>query len=190
MPRNLGCECMKTVFVENIENRQRVYDSLIVSPKNLGIFSNALAIRIIGELAKQPLCAMDVAKKLKENEQKIYYHLRKMRSAGIVKLNGTEQRFGMTAKMFQLVSPVISTKLYDDGYDMQQSRSISNPNVASFFEPFIVNGKLNSKIIVGDSYPHGKYDSPATEGPYTFDFALFIGKLIDGFTFPHYSLEI
>lgn len=179
----------RPVLVENSENKQRIYDSLLLEAKHLGIFSNELAVKMINELAKQPLCAMDIAKNLKENEQKIYYHLRKMISAGIVKLNGTESRYGMTAKMYELVSPVIATKLYDGGYDVKPSRTISNPQLKQFFSPFVADGRLNCRIVVGDSYPHGKYDAPATEGPYLFDFAFIIGKLIEEMTFPHYSLD-
>ncbi|MBS3050689.1 MAG: ArsR family transcriptional regulator [Candidatus Aenigmarchaeota archaeon] len=181
---------MKTVFVENMENTQRVYDSLLLNPRHLGIFSSDLAIRVINELAKQPLCAMDISKRLKENEQKIYYHLRKMKVAGIVKLNGTEQRYGMTAKMFQLVSPVISTKLYDEGYEIKEDIKNISPVVSEFLKPFIMDGKLNAKIIIGDPYPHGEYDSGGMDGCYVADMALFLGNFLRELTMPCYKLDI
>ena len=169
---------MKTVLVENIEDKQRVYDSLMLGPEHLGIFSSDLAVKIIGELAKQPLCAMDIAKKMKQNEQKIYYHLRKMRNAGIVKLNGTEQRYGMTAKMFQLVSPVIATKLYNEGYDTKKANIVQDPAVEEFFKPFINEGKVNSSIIIGDPYPHGKFDMGSRDGAHVLDLAFLLGRLV------------
>lgn len=181
---------MKTMFIENVENKQRVYDSLLLNPRHLGIFSSDLAVKVINELAKQPLCAMDVAKKLKENEQKIYYHLRKMRSAGIVKLNGTEQRFGMTAKMFQLVSPVISTKLYDEGYEVKEDVKNINPAVSDFLKPFVQNGRLNAKIIMGSPTLHGKHSATARDGVHTIDLALFLGKFINGFDMQSYKLDV
>ena len=188
-PRNLGCERMKTVFVENIENKQRVYDSLLLNPRHLGIFSSDLAIRIISELAKQPLCAMDVSKRLKENEQKIYYHLRKMKAAGIVKLNGTEQRYGMTAKIFQLVSPVIATKLYDEGYDANLLNHIKDPKIEEFLKPFVVDGKLNAKIIVGDPYPHGKFDMGARDGAHIIDLIFLMGKFVNDKSLISYKFD-
>ena len=184
-----GVSNMKTVLVENTEDKQRVYDSLMLGPEHLGIFSNDLAVKVINELAKQPLCAMDIAKKLKQNEQKIYYHLRKMRSAGIVKLNGTEQRYGMTAKMFQLVSPVISTKLYNDGYDTKAA-SVKDRDIEEFLNPFIVNGKLNAEIIIGSPTLHGKYSATARDGVYAIDLALFLGKFMDGFNSHNYKLDV
>lgn len=182
---------MKTMLVENGENKQRVYDSLMLDSKHLGIFSNDLAVKIINELAKQPLCAMDVAKKLRQNEQKIYYHLRKMRNAGIVKLNGTEQRYGMTAKIFELVSPVIATKLYDQGYTLEPTvmRNIQNQSFLKLMHPFLKDGKLDTKIIIGDSYAHGRFDAPGTEGPHVFDFAVLLGNYIENPRFPLYELD-
>ncbi len=180
---------MKSMLVENGENGQRVYDSLLVEPKNLGIFGNDLAVKIIGELARQPLCAMDIGKKLRQNEQKIYYHLRKMRDAGIVRQAGTESRYGMTAKFFELVSPVIATKLHENGYSTKTAQRIVDPDVEEFLDPFVKDGKLNAKIIIGDPYSHGRFDEGASEGPFTFDFAMLLGRFTNSFEFPCYKLD-
>lgn len=177
------------MLVESAGNEQRVYDSLLLDARHLGIFSNELAVKIIGEIAKQPTCAMDIARRLKQNEQKIYYHLRKMRSAGIVRLNGVEHRYGMTAKMFELVSPVIAAKLYEAGYEVKSLNPAVDSSVSEFFSPFIKDGKLDSKIIVGDPYPHGEYDAPANEGSFLIDLLLLFGGLIKDLKFPAYSLD-
>ncbi len=169
---------MKTLLVENGGGSQRIYDSLMLESKHLGIFSNELAVRIINELAKHPICAMDVAKKLGQNEQKIYYHLRKMKDAGIVRLNGIEHRYGMTAKIFELVSPVIATKLYEKGYETKNTNFVHNPRVEEFFKPFVNSGVLNSKIIVGDPYPHGKFDMGSRDGVHIINLAFLLGKFV------------
>src|SRR3989338_7260239 len=115
---------MKSVFVENGGGTQRIYDSMLVEPADLSIFSNGLAMKIIAELGKKPLCAMDLAKKLGQHEQKVYYHLRKMKDAGLVRPERGESRYGMTAKIYALVSPVIVTKLYDGGYQTTPSTEV------------------------------------------------------------------
>lgn len=191
-PVNCACEgvVMKSMLVESDEGRQKVYDSLMLDAKHLGIFSNALAVRIINELAKQPLCAMDIARRLKQNEQKIYYHLRKMRDAKIVKLNGVEQRYGMTAKMFELVSPVIATKLYEAGYETKPANTVKDPDTEKFLEPFVRDGKLNAKIILGDPYPHGEYDSGGLDACYVADMTLFLGNFLKELSMPCYKLDI
>lgn len=185
----MGSISMKSMLVENDANGQRIYDSLILGPKHLGIFSNDLALKIISEISKQPMCAMDLSKKLKQHEQKIYYHLRKMRNAGIVKLNGTEPRYGMTAKMFEIVSPVIATKLNDNGYEVKKISNIRDPEIEEFLNPFIKDGTLNAKIIIGDPYSHGRFDESSTEGPFITDFAMLLGKFATNIEFPCYMLD-
>jgi DNA-binding transcriptional ArsR family regulator len=173
------------MLVESVEGTQRVYDSLLLKPEHLGIFSNELAVKIINGLAKQPLCAMDIAKKLKENEQKIYYHLRKMRDAGIVRLNGTEQRYGMTAKMFEVVSPVIATKLYDGGYESGSVSDVRDPEIEKFLRPFIINGKLNARIIIGAPVQHGQYEATARDGVHAVELGLFLGRFLSSGLSPY-----
>ncbi|MFQ5648063.1 MAG: ArsR/SmtB family transcription factor, partial [Candidatus Aenigmatarchaeota archaeon] len=125
------------------------YDSLLVKPAKLSIFGSDLCLKIVQELVKEPCCAMDLARRLEQHEQKIYYHLRRLEDAGIVKQVRAERRYSMTAKIYGVVAPVVSTKLYDGGKPAQKGTGAS-PAVRKFFEPFIIDGRLNAKIIMGD----------------------------------------
>src|SRR3989344_3767989 len=105
---------MSSKFIEKVgEGYHKVYDSILVDPKHLDVLGNKLTQDIIKKLFRSNLCAMDIARELKEHEQKIYYHLRRLEKAGIVKVVGTEKRAGMIAKMYSTVSPIVATKLYD-----------------------------------------------------------------------------
>jgi DNA-binding transcriptional ArsR family regulator len=181
---------MKTSFIEDVGDKQIAYDSILVPPKNLNIFNSDLSLKIINELVRNPGCAMDLARKLEQHEQKIYYHLRKLEKVGIIKQIRTEKRYGMDAKIYSVVSPVISTKLYDDGYPIEKSSSIINHEASKFFYPFIDDGKLNAKIIIGYPYPHGKYDKSEKGAAHAFDFAIFIGKFLKKLEFPHYVFDV
>lgn len=180
---------MKSVFVENGSSTQKIYDSLLVEPADLSIFSNGLAMKMITELGKKPLCAMDLAKKLGQREQKVYYHLRKMKDAGIIRLERSEPRYGMTAKIYALVSPVISAKLHEDFYTRATTVNNFDPKVREFFKPFIKDGKLNTTIIFGDVRPHGKYEGSAHDGAFITDFMLMLGKFVDELEFPSFKLD-
>ena len=62
-------------LVEETKDGQKIYDTMLVeNPKALAVFSNELSLKIIQELAEIPSCAMDVARRLKQHEHKIYYH--------------------------------------------------------------------------------------------------------------------
>lgn len=181
---------MSAVLVENNGNMQKSYDSIVVDPKNIGILRNSLAMKVISELAAQPCCAFDIARKLGQHEQKIYYHLRNLEKAGIIKIARTEKRYGMTAKIYKVVSPVVSAKLYEGGRTVENKTAAPNPKMEEFLRPFIEDGKLNAKIIAGYPYPHGKYDSGARATVHGIDFFLMLGKFLNNFEFPHYRLDI
>lgn len=179
-----------TVLVEKGRENQRVYNTVLVKPESLNVFSNGLPMKIVRELGKQPQCAMDLARKLKEHEQNVYYHLKRLKNAGLIRLLNEENRAGMTAKIYELVSPVVAAKLHEDGYRLEEARiDTTDPAIAQFFDPFIKNGKLNAKIIFGDPYPHGEYDAVAKDGLYTFDLAMMFGKIVKNLKFLSYVLD-
>jgi DNA-binding transcriptional ArsR family regulator len=165
------------------------YDSILVAPNKLSIFGSELSLKVVRELAKKPGCAMDLARKLEQHEQKIYYHLRNLENAGIIKQLRTEQRYGMTAKIYDVVSPVVATKLYNDGYEIKDEARPKDPKILKFLYPFVKDGKLNAKIIIGNPYPHGEHEKGAYDGPYVTDFALFLGNFIKELKLPCYKLD-
>jgi hypothetical protein len=111
--------------------------------------------------------------------------------AGIVYTISSEMKHGMIAKIYSVVSPVVAVKLFDKGSEIKEKPNIKIPstNILKFFDPFIEDGKLNAKIIVGDTHPHGKYDFVGRESAYIPDLLLFIGQFLDEFDSPNYKLD-
>ncbi len=176
--------------IEESNGKAVAYDSVFVEPSKLNVFNSDLSFKVIREIAKQPVCAMDIARNIRQHEQKIYYHLRKFERAGIIRIVRTEKRHSMTAKLYGLVAPVVAAKLHEDGMEIKSDFAAHyNPEVRRFLHPFIDNGRLDAKIIIGDSYSHGKYDAHSTEGPHIFDFAVMVGGFLSELSFPHYKLD-
>lgn len=177
-------------LIESLETgEQKVYHSVFVEPKYIDILSNELAVKIVGRLAASKGCAMDLSRDLKQHEQKIYYHLRRLEEAGIIKKVGTERRFGMIAKLYSPVSPVVSAKLYEDGKIISNGKVDIDPKLSGLLSPFIENGELNAKIVVGDTYSHGRFDAVATETAHIFDLAMLLGKFVKELKLPTYKLD-
>lgn len=102
-------------LIETNNGQQIVFDVTLIEPNNLKALNSHLAFKIVSELAKEPCCVMDLSKKLKEHEQKIYYHIRKLKNAGIIKRIRKERRLGLKADIYKVTSPVIAIKLYNNG---------------------------------------------------------------------------
>ena len=173
-----------TYLIEDTEEGQEAHRTLLIKPTNLNVLNSELSLKILHELSRQPSCAMDVARKLKQHEQKIYYHLRRLEKSGIIKLLRREERVGGFAKIYSVSYPFISVKLFDsEALDVKtKAREIE------FFKPFIENGKLNAVIIVGSPNPHGEYGAQASDGSVGIDFALYLGNFLDSVK-PNYRLD-
>jgi DNA-binding transcriptional ArsR family regulator len=171
--------------VEETERGQNLYKTLIVKPEALKVLKAELAIKILKELSKQPCCVMDIARKLKENEQKIYYHIRKLEKAGIIKLVKKEERVGATAKIYSATHPFISVKIFDG---LALTNTKMRIKEIEFMKPFIENGKLNATIVVGSPDPHGRYGAQASDGYAAIDLALFLGSFLENAE-PNYKLD-
>ncbi|MEM5869746.1 MAG: S-layer protein [Candidatus Aenigmatarchaeota archaeon] len=165
-------------FVEEGKEGEKVFKSLVVEPKNLKVLSNELSMKILQELSKKPSCAMDIARKLKQHEQKIYYHLRKLEKAGIVKLEKRVERVGAVAKIYSVPCPYVAVKLFDSEALEMKTRV----KELEFLTPFLQKGKLNALIVVGSPDPHGKYGAQASDGSAAIDLALFLGTFLESST--------
>jgi DNA-binding transcriptional ArsR family regulator len=174
-----------TYFVEETKEGQKAYNALELKPKSFNVLNSALAQKILNELAKRPSCAMDISRRLKEHEQKIYYHLRRLEGAGVITLERTEERVGATAKIYSVSHPYLAIKLFDGEHltDVKtKAREIE------FFRPFIKKGKLDATIVVGSPDPHGKYGVQALDGSAGIDLALFLGTFLKNAR-PNYKLD-
>ena len=158
---------------------------LFKEPKKLNIFSTPLAWKIYKEFAN-PACPVDVAKKLKIHEQKVYYYVKKFRKEGLLKEVSQEQRKGTVAKFYQTKHQAFAFK---SDTAPEKEIHIPSPAKSANLEPFIENNKLNAKIIVGSPDPHGPWKARASDSCCAIDFALFIGSFTDGKNVPNYKLD-
>lgn len=174
---------MSAILVETNNNGKKAYESLVLEdPKAFSVFNSKLAMKIVKSLAESPAPAIDVARKLKVHEQKIYYHIRKLAKAGVIYTISSEKRHGMIANIYTVTSPVIAAKLHDKGTELKEgARSMVSGEITEFLSPFIQDGKLNTKIIIGSTKTHGKYESRSADAPYLIDFLLFLGTSLTDF---------
>src|SRR3989338_1724471 len=88
-----------------------------------------LAGRMLALLAKRPSYAKELAQTLRENEQKIYYHIRKLEKSGMIKIDRKEERGGAVAKFYTLSKPAFVLRFAE----MKETKKLPK----SDFPPFI-----------------------------------------------------
>ncbi len=138
--------------------------------------SSELAQKILSLLAKEPMYPVDIAKTLKIHEQKVYYHIRNLEKAGIIKVVKKETKQGATANFYVLSEPafVIKFRNFERTSKIAQIR-----NESEFLEPFVKNGQLDALIVVGSPDPHGPDKARSRDGYYGMDLALFLGTFLN-----------
>ena len=147
-----------------------------ISAGHANSISSELAQRILHLLARGQMYPIDIARALKVHEQKIYYHIRNLEKAGIVKIVKKETKQGATANFYALTEPafVIKFKNFESTSKIAQIR-----NESEFLEPFIKDGQLDALIIVGSPDPHGPDKARSRDGYYGMDLALFLGTFLN-----------
>ncbi len=133
-----------------------------------------LAMKILALLVKEGLYPKEISRRLKENEQKIYYHIRRMKKNGLVEVASMEERAGAVAKIYRLRNPAFFMRF---GEFAPAARI---PKSSSWLKPFVAGGRLNARIIVGSPDPHGPEKTRSRDAYYAVDLGLFIGTFLTG----------
>jgi DNA-binding Lrp family transcriptional regulator len=122
---------------------------------------------------------MEIARKLKVHEQKVYYHIRKLAKAGAIKVVREEEKKGATAKYYSASFPAFGVEL-PSGLQKTISIPIPDERIKRFLTPFLgKKGRFDGKIVVGSPDPHGPFKARARDGHYASYLALFLGQFVE-----------
>lgn len=158
-----------------------------ISAQNIKVVSSQLAQKILYELSKKDMYAMELAKKLKVNEQKVYYHIRNLEKSHIISETKSCIVEGATAHYYGLKEPAFVIRFKE--FETTQRIKELEVQPKSFLEPFIEDGKFNSNIIVGSPDPHGPDKARSRDGYYGIDLALFFGTFLNHISNLHVKLD-
>lgn len=142
-----------------------------VDESSLRVLSSALSQQIINLLKYESLYPKQIAKRLNIHEQNIYYHIRNLERAGVIRIKESVNINGTQANVYQLASESFFYQV--DDFREKSKNSISTPK---YLEPFIKNGELDAIVIVGSPDPHGPFKARSRDGYFGMDLALFLGS--------------
>lgn len=121
-------------------------------------------------LAEKPRYPAEIARALNIHEQGVYYHLRRLEKAGIVRVEAEEKRRGVIAQRYELASDAVVVLLREP-----KRSSGRAPKRSAWLEPFVKDGTLDARIVVGSPDPHGPLKARSRDGYFGMDLALFLG---------------
>ena len=141
--------------------------------KEIKLPLTALAEDILQLLAQNQAYPKQIAKQLNVHEQKVYYHIRVLEKLGFIHMVRKEEHGGVMAKIYSITKPsfFVRFKDFDEYTKIPKNRS-------SFLSPFIENGELNAKIIVGSPDPHGPEHARSRDAYLGVDLGLFLGTFL------------
>ena len=169
----------KKLLLARKKREYRVKDIAVFDDRErLKAVLNALSWKILEILSEKEMYPMEIARKLKVHEQKIYYHVRKLVKAGAIKVVREEEKKGAIAKYYKVSFPAFGVEL---PYGYRAIHTISTPSIDEkmkrFFDPFLLgDGRFNGKVVVGSPDPHGPFKARARDGHYAAYLTLFLGR--------------
>jgi len=168
----------KKLLLSGELNRYEVKDiALFDRPERLKAVLNKLSWQILTLLGEGEMYPMEIAKKLGVHEQKIYYHIRKLTEAGVLKIVREEEKKGATAKYFRTSFPAFGVEL---PFGHRKIKALGAPDLdetlKQFFAPFLKDDVFDGKIVVGSPDSHGPFKARARDGHYAAYLGLFLGQ--------------
>jgi DNA-binding transcriptional ArsR family regulator len=154
--------------------------AIFEDPEILRSVLNKLSWKILQLLSEKEMYPMEVARKLKVHEQKVYYHIRKLTKAGVIKVVREEEKKGAVAKYYKATFPAMGVEL-PFGYQKINRFPVTNidEKMKQFLSPLIKDGTFDGKIVVGSPDPHGPFKAKARDGHYAAYLTFFMGQFVD-----------
>lgn len=146
-------------------------------PARLKGLLNETRWNILTALAERPRYPAQIADELGMHEQKVYYHVRALEENDLIEVVDREDRSGAVAKYYGVTDYGFVLELpYGDERVTDTGVASAPEELRAFIPPFIHNGAVNTRIVVGSPDPHGPHQVRARDGHFAVDLAMFLGQ--------------
>ena len=171
----------KRQLLDSDKNQLFVKDIAVFDdPERLKSVLNKLSWKILQLLSEKEMYPMEIARKLKVHEQKIYYHVRKLTKANAIQVVREEERKGAIAKYYKASFPALGVEL-PFGYQKISKFPTTKTyqKMRQFLGTLLKDGNFVGKIVVGSPDPHGPFKARARDGHYAAHLTFFLGQFIN-----------
>lgn len=160
-------------IVESKDGKNMGLPTKILRAEHIKSISSPMSWKILQAITEKPMYPKEIAKKLRIHEQKVYYHVRNLAKAGIIRVSKQENMHGVIAKFYDIDQPAFAVALRE----MQEMQKLPSPQ-NEFLHPHIKDGKLETLIVVGSLESHGPEKVKARDAPFAINLGLFLGSFL------------
>ena len=164
----------RSFVIEENDGKLTTLPAKMISASSSRKALSPVAWKILEELSRGSAYPKDIAKRMRVHEQKVYYHIRNLKKAGIIKVKREESINGVTAKYYDLEKPAFFLRLREME-PLKGELQAARRGKESLLSPFVENGFMNSLIVVGSPDPHGPTKARSRDALYSIDLGLFLG---------------
>lgn len=162
-------------LIESRGARRVASRALVAEPEAIAAAAHPLAWRILAELAREPDYPSHLARRLRMHEQKVYYHVNRLRGARLLRVVREERGPGAAAKVLAPSAEAFALVLPGGGTAIAGSEPLAGP-LAAFLGEFQRDGVLDAWIVLGAPTAHGPFLTAARDSPYAAHLGLFLGR--------------
>ncbi|UCH32691.1 MAG: helix-turn-helix domain-containing protein [Candidatus Bathyarchaeota archaeon] len=171
----------KKLLLSKKEKKHEIKEIVIFeNPEKLKPVLSRLTWKILLMLHQKEMYPMEIAKKLNLHEQKVYYHMRKLIRAGVIKKVKEEEKKGAIAKYYKANFPALGVELPIGGTTLSNlGPSLKSKSMRQFLYPILRENLFDGKIVVGSPDPHGRFKTSARDGHYASFLTFFLGQFAE-----------
>ena len=135
--------------------------------------------KIIGALTDGPDYPSQIARELKLYHQTVYYHIRKLEKAGLIRRTGSRVVRGGSADLYALTSDGYAVEFRVEGEPFLGAASATRSRaLGRFLGEFVSKGELDGWLVVGSPEPHGSNRTQGRDGHYAIQLGFALGQLV------------
>lgn len=165
------------IIIDKKDNETFSLPSSEVKLSQIKSATSNIAKKILFILSSEHSYPSKIAKDLKVHEQIVFYHIRNLEKAKLIKLIKREGKKGGFASYYGLTNDSFFVRFKD--FKPTEKISYIDKKKEEFLDPFIKDGQFNSLIVVGSPEPHGMQKARSRDGYYAIDLALFLGTFLN-----------
>ncbi len=163
---------MEEKIIVNPETKESFKARELKKIEDLKILSDKTRLKILKTLSQKAFYPRGLSIKLGLHEQKVYYHLHLLKKHGFIEEEKSENNVLKSYK----TKPVAYCLIPKFAEKAESNLKNFFPSPPEILKGFIKEGEINSKIIVGATYPHGKFKKGSKSGYLSGEIAALLGK--------------